>query len=83
MKEKIVNNYLKIEPVARKGFVAQEKETYEEIGIVVAKDESLDVPVGAKVWFDSYMAKKYPTEEKGKFVWFVQFDEVVGYTYVE
>lgn len=76
--EKILNNYLKIEPVVYDSFMSQEKSTFEEIGIVLNKDERItDIPIGAKVWFDSFICKKYPTKEDGKFDWFVAYSEIV------
>lgn len=77
--EKIINKYLKIEPIEYKSFIRGEKETYEEVGKVIAKDEALDIPIGSMVWFDSFMAKKYPTDDPSKFQWFVHIDEIVKY----
>lgn len=79
--EKILNKYIKIEPIVYDSFVASQKESYEEIGIVLAKDETIDIPIGAKVFFDSYMAKKYPIIGTDKYQWFVKEDEIVKYEY--
>ena len=80
MTEHLINKYLRIEPVAQQGFISTSKDTYEEIGTVVAKDDSIDIPVGAKVFFDGYMAKKYPIEgEVGKWQWYIHYDEVIKY----
>jgi len=80
MKETLINKYLKIEPVQSTDFVQSSKDSYEEIGIVIAKDEIVDIPIGARVFFDSYMVKKYPVEgEVGKWQWYVHVDEVVKY----
>ena len=82
MKEVLLNGYLKIEPVVHDGFIASQKDSYEEIGIVIARDEELcaNIPIGSKVYFDSFMAKKYPVEgETGKFQWLIHFGEVVKY----
>jgi len=51
------------------------------MGKVVANDESIaDIPVGAVVAFDSFMAKKYPVAgEVGKFDWYIHYQEVVKY----
>lgn len=77
--KKLLNNYVQIEPVEHKSFISSSNQTYEEIGVVIASDAK-DIPVGCKVYFDSYMAKKYPIEgEVNKFHWFVHHDEVVAY----
>lgn len=85
MKEVLINKYLKIEPVQQTGFISQTKESYEEIGVVIAKDEAITtIPLGAHVYFDSYMAKKYPVaDEIGKFQWYIHIDEVVKYEYAD
>lgn len=81
MTEKVLNRYLKVEPITHEGFMASQRETYEEIGVVVAKDDSItDIPLGALVFFDSYMAKKYPVKgDDMKFQWFVHYSEIVKY----
>ena len=78
---KLLNNYIQIEPIQHESFMASQRETFEEIGVVVAVDENIrDIPVGSKVYFDSYMAKKYPVPgENDKFHWFVHYLEVVKY----
>lgn len=83
MKEVLVNGYLKIEPVVVDGFIALSRDSYEEIGRVLAKDKNIqEVPVGSLVYFDSFMAKKYPIAgEVGKYQWYIHFDEVVKYEY--
>lgn len=77
--ETIINGYLKIEPVEQDSFMASEKTSYEEIGRVVARDKSVMIPIGATVFFDSFMAKKYPGKEFGKFEWYIHIDEIVKY----
>jgi hypothetical protein len=71
--------------------MATQKTTYEEVGIVL--EESFDRPrftlaggieipsfVGKLVYFDSWLAKKFPVKGKpGEFVWFVKFEDVVAY----
>jgi len=81
MKEKLINGYLRIEPVEQDSFMASEKTSYEEIGRVIAVADSIDIPVGATVFFDSFMAKKYPAKEFGKFEWYIHIDEIVKYEY--
>ena len=83
MKEVLLNGYLKIEPAEVSDFVASEKTSYEEIGKVVAKDDTItDIPIGSLVFFDSFMAKKYPIEGKfGRFQWYIHYSECVKCEY--
>lgn len=84
MNETLINGYLKIEPVEQDSFMASENTSYEEVGVVVARDENecVDIPVGATVFFDSFMAKKYPVKgEFGRFQWFVHRNEIVKFEY--
>lgn len=79
--EKLLNRYLKIDPIEHNSFIASQSNSYEEIGVVLAKADSItDIPIGAKVYFDSFMAKKFRVVgEDGKFQWFVHYDEIVKY----
>ena len=82
--EKILNKYLKIQPITYDSWVSTDKQSYEEIGVVLNKDESIDIPIGAKVWFDGFMAKKYPIPgQQDKFEWYVAYDEIVKVEYDE
>lgn len=84
MKEVLINGYLKIEPLEHSAFMSSQKESYEEIGKVLAVAEDITVPVGASVFFDSYMAKKYPKQgEEGKYEWYIHIDEVVKYEHAD
>ena len=73
MSLKPINNHVLIEPLVHDDFIASQKETYEEVGIVVAFAD--DIPgvsygsstvqsgplaLGVKVYFDSWTAAKYP-----------------------
>lgn len=60
-------------------FVAREKEAYEEIGTVIAKDEAITkVEIGDTVYFDSWQVKKYPVlGQEGKFHWLIPYDQVI------
>lgn len=82
MTEVLLNGYLKIEPVLAEGFMSSSRDTYEEIGKVIARDEMLckELPLGSTVYFDSFMAKKYPIQDQlGKFQWYVNIAEIVKY----
>lgn len=82
MTEKLLNGYLKIQPLEHKSFVASTNDSYQEVGVVLARDEDLcsNIPIGSTVFFDSFMAKKYPDpNDEGKFQWYIHFGEIVKY----
>lgn len=75
-----INNHILIEPVAQESFVASAKETYEEIGIVLDAPEFAEFKVGDRVYFDSWLAAKYPVQgERDKFYWLVQYENIRAY----
>lgn len=81
--EKLYNGYVKIQPVVHKSFIVSEKESYNELGIVLAKDEdfteSARLKIGSTVRFDSWMAKKFPIEgQEGVFGWYIHFSQIVS-----
>lgn len=74
-----VNGHLLIEPVSHETFVATAKDFFEEIGVVLDYDhKSPDISVkpGDKVYFDSWLAAKYPAKEDGKFYWLVEWQHI-------
>ena len=85
-----LNNHIQIEPEKHEDFIASANTTYEEIGKVVALpaqisiegrryfSTDLSVKVGDRVYFDSWMAAKYPAGE-GKFYWLVPFENIKAY----
>lgn len=95
-----VNGHLLIEPVKHESFMASQKGTYEEIGVVVAFDESLTEPgytfnnpqdniapkppvlVGDRVYFDSWLAAKYPKNDT-EFYWLVKWEDVRAIEHAE
>lgn len=84
-----VNNHLLIEPIKHEGFMASQRSTYQEIGVVIAippKIESIvGVQVGDKVYFDAWLAAKYPKEggTDEEFYWLVKWEDVRAVEYVE
>ncbi len=79
MKEVILNGYLKIKPLEYNSFVAA-KDTYEQVGILLAKADDVDIPIGARCWFDSFMCRKYPVPGKeNEYEWFVPKGEIIKY----
>ncbi len=83
-----VNNHLLIEPVKHETFIASDKGTCEEIGVVLAVDDrfTIDaipgVSVGDKVYFDSWMCAKYPKNDE-EFYWLVPWSEVRAIQHAE
>lgn len=77
---KPVNGHILISPIKHDAFVSSTNETYDEIGIVQAIADGVEgVPLGAKVYFDSFMVKRYPPLEKdAPDIWLLHKDEVVG-----
>lgn len=87
---KPVNNHLLIEPVKYDSFISQEKGTYQEIGIVIDIDPQLPmnwspteplkailrVKKGDKVYFDSWLAGKFPTGKGDEYFWLVKWEDV-------
>lgn len=78
-----VNGHILIEPVAHDSFVASAKETYEEVGIVTAVSGTItEIKAGDKVFFDSWLAARYPKNEN-EYFWLVRWDDVRAVEYAE
>lgn len=88
---KPVNSHLIIEPIKHETFIAQDNATYEEIGVVISIAEgihniatgTLEVQVGDKVYFDSWLAAKFPTGKDDEFFWLVKWEDVRAIEHVE
>lgn len=63
-----------IQPVETDSFIASQKTTYEEVGVVLAGSEELK---GKQVYFDSWLAKKLTVQ--GKEMWFVKYEDLIAY----
>ena len=76
---KLHNSFLQIAPLEHKTLLPGESTTYNEIGIVLAKDETItDIEIGEKVWFDRFLAYKFPVEgNDGDYEWYVRYSEVI------
>jgi len=74
------NNFLQIAPIEHRTLLPGESTTYNEIGIVLAKDETIaDIEIGQKVRFDRFLAYKFPREgDDNEFDWFVKMSEVIS-----
>lgn len=93
-----VNGHLLIEPLKHEAFISSQRETFEEIGVVISVAGNLSTPFpkdpgrttpggeevlvgpgglmpGDKVYFDSWLAAKYPNGEDG-FYWLVKWEDV-------
>lgn len=80
-----VNGHLLIEPLKHETFMASQRKTYEEVGIVISipaphysgldKYDTTGASVGDKVFFDSWLAAKYPKNDK-EFYWLVKWSDV-------
>lgn len=82
---KPINAHVLIEPIAHDTFVQSNKKTYEEIGIVITRpklisDEFQDdkINVGDKVYFDSWLAAKYP-KGTDEYYWLVPYSSIRAY----
>ncbi len=86
-----VNGHILIEPLKEESFMASQKEVYEEVGVVIDIDTELlnrpDKPFnlkqGDRVYFDSYLAAKYPSGTADKFFWLVKWEDVRSVEYAE
>jgi co-chaperonin GroES (HSP10) len=76
---KPVNGHLLIEPLKHDAFIASERDTYQEIGVVIEVavefPEQFTVKKGDKVYFDSWLAAKYPKNDT-EFYWLVKWEDV-------
>lgn len=78
--------------------MATDQGTYEEIGVVLAVPPEMDggggtstnpeytkgVPsVGDKVYFDAWLAAKFPSEKEGEWYWLVKWEHIRAVEHVE
>lgn len=88
---KPVNGHLLIQPLAHDTFMQSERQTYTEIGTVIAfprewtpSTANYNIPVGSRVYFDSWLAAKYPVEGKpDEFYWLVKWEDVRAVEHAE
>lgn len=94
---KPVNNHLLIEPLKHETFMASQRETYEEVGVIIATPGEYVNPsglymampqvppkAGDRVYFDSYLAAKYPrTDKPDEFYWLVRWEDVRAIEHAE
>jgi hypothetical protein len=77
-----VNGHLLIEPVVHDSFIASQKETFEEIGTIIANSSPEQPNIGSKVYFDSWLAAKYPKNET-EWYWLVKWEDVRAMEHAE
>ncbi len=82
---KPINGHVLIEPLKHETFIASQRDTFEEVGIVLAVPELFEEialaecpKVGDKVFFDSWKASKYPKldGENGDYFWLVEILDI-------
>lgn len=79
---KPINNHVRIQPLEQDAFIMTQKTSYEEIGTVLDVAEGVNLPIGARVYFDGWLAKKYPVSgSPGEFNWFVDYADIVAVDY--
>ena len=69
-----INGHILIEPLKHESFISSEKGVYEEIGTVLDNGQN-PVKNGTKVYFDSWLAVRYPKNEN-EFYWLVKWEDV-------
>ena len=78
-----VNGHILIKPLEHKTFLPTDKGMYEEVGIILKLPEVskelepyMDLEIGDKVYFDSWLASKYPTGNGDEKFWLVPYKDV-------
>lgn len=72
-----LNKHVLVKPVVYEGFIASQKETYEEKGVVLAVADGVEiVKEGDTILFDSWLACKYPAVIEGEFDWLVPSENI-------
>jgi co-chaperonin GroES (HSP10) len=88
---KPVNGHILIEPITHESFMATQNDTYQEIGVVrgIPTEDlppfSFTVKVGDKVFFDSWLAARYPKAggRPDEFYWLVKWEDVRAIEHAE
>lgn len=91
-----VNGHILIKPEVHESFMAQQSDTYEEIGVVLALPMEWDqipgtgipvdaspVKVGDKVYFDAWLAAKFPGEKTDEYFWLVKWEDIRAIQYAK
>ncbi len=84
-----VNGHLLIEPLVKEEFVSSTNEKFQEIGMILATPENwrLDMlppaKIGDKVYFDAWLAAKFPSETIGEYYWLVKWEDIRAIEYAK
>lgn len=76
-----INNHILIDPLAHESFISSTRDTFQEIGVVVALPDELNsiLRKGDRVFFDAWLAKKYPkSDTDGEFYWLVKYEDITA-----
>jgi len=77
MSIKPVNGHLIIKPVVHDSFIATDKGTYDEVGIAISNPHpGMDFKKGNKVYFDGWLAAKFPSGVEGEYYWLVKWEDI-------
>lgn len=75
-----INGHLLIKPLVHESFTATQNETYQEIGEVIAIDKNIQgIEVGYQVYFDAWLAAKFPSDNPEKPYWLVKYEDIRAY----
>ncbi len=83
-----INGHILIEPIKLESFMASQVETYQEVGTIVAVNDGHDwgddwtPEVGERVYFDSWLAAKYP-KNATEYYWLVKWEDVRAIEHAE
>ena len=80
-----VNAHILIEPIKEKSFIPTASDKYQEKGTVVSFDEHIqsNIHKGDIVYFDSWLAAKFPAKEKDEYYWLVKWEDIRAIDYVK
>lgn len=84
---KPINGHILIKPLTHEGFTASQQESYQEIGTVIAFANDLtrtflfedSFKIGDKVYFDSWLAAKFPSDDPENPYWLVKYEDLRAY----
>lgn len=81
---KPINGHVLIKPLTHEGFTASQRDTYQEIGIVIALAELItDLKIGDKVYFDAWLVAKFPSEDPENPYWMVKYEDIRAMEHAE
>ena len=80
-----LNGHLLIKPLVHEAFTFSDHETYEEVGTVLAIDIDLSTPIdlGDKVYFDAWLAAKFPSDDPENPYWMVKYEDIRAFEHAK